>query len=422
MRRLGLILALAVLAGCGLTAPDRAPPEIAGAETVVVARGDSVYSLAEEHGVPLRDFIQANALEPPFILHPGQVLQLPRTRVHVVERGENLTQIARRYNASVAELVQLNGLDSADHIEAGQRLRLPAPPDAAPGSPPESGVRVASAPPPSPAETGRPRRLTDPAPAAPVPGPETGSLGQTGEPTRLTPRRVEGIDTEVLDAEEPGPAAPPAADTAPAAETAAEDEERAAETAEPAGPAEADGPTEAEAAGRPAAPLPAPTPLRPAGAPDAPAGAEAGPAATEQPAEAPPAQVAAVPEDSDAPFQWPVQGRLIGRFGPTGAGGHNDGIDIAAEAGTPIIAAADGEVAYAGNELRGYGNLLLIRHDGGWVTAYAHTDRMLVERGDQVVAGQVIATVGRSGSISEPMLHFEIRRGSDAVNPLEHLP
>lgn len=402
VRRLSLMIVLALLAGCGLTAPDRAPPQIAGAERVVVERGDTVYSLAEEHGVPLRDFIEANALEPPFTLHPGDVLQLPLTRVHVVERGESLSEIAERYDARVADLVQLNGLESPDHILAGQRLRLPPAAGTGPQRTPDTGVRVAAAPPTPAASADQPsgpRRLTEAAPADA--GSPAGSPERSGQPTRLAPRQLQGIDTEVLRPEDAG-----REDPAP--------DETVADAA--AGPASRPGPTSLRPATPSDPPADAAESAPPAPAPPVEADAPS------QPSAAPPPEVAAVPAESDAPFQWPVQGRLVGRFGPTGAGGHNDGIDIAAEAGTPIVAAADGEVAYAGNELRGYGNLLLIRHADGWVTAYAHTDRMLVDRGDQVVAGQVIATVGRSGSISQPMLHFEIRRGSAAVDPLGHLP
>ncbi len=121
-------------------------------------------------------------------------------------------------------------------------------------------------------------------------------------------------------------------------------------------------------------------------------------------------------------FQWPLAGQVVSRFGPKSDGRHNDGVNIAAAAGTPVFAADNGVVAYAGNELRGYGNLLLIRHDGDWVTAYGHAQQLLVSRGDRVRAGQRIATVGESGSVDTPQLHFEVRRGAIAVDPLDHLP
>ena len=125
---------------------------------------------------------------------------------------------------------------------------------------------------------------------------------------------------------------------------------------------------------------------------------------------------------SESGFQWPLAGELLSGFGPKPDGLHNDGVTIAAAVGTPVVAADNGVVAYAGNELRGYGNLVLIRQDGDWVTAYGHSERLLVRRGDRVRAGQRITTVGNSGAVGEPQLHFEIRRGAVAVDPLDHLP
>ena len=120
-------------------------------------------------------------------------------------------------------------------------------------------------------------------------------------------------------------------------------------------------------------------------------------------------------------FMWPVQGKVIGRYGTNASGTHNDGINIAAAKGTPVRAADSGVVAYAGNELRGYGNLVLIKHAGGWMTAYAHNGAVLVKRGDVVKRGQEIATVGSTGIVSEPQLHFEIRRGTQVLDPTQYL-
>jgi murein DD-endopeptidase MepM/ murein hydrolase activator NlpD len=120
-------------------------------------------------------------------------------------------------------------------------------------------------------------------------------------------------------------------------------------------------------------------------------------------------------------FLWPVNGKIISGFGPREGGLHNDGLNIAAPQGTPIRAAENGVVAYAGNELRGFGNMLLIRHADGWMSAYAHADTLLVKRGDNVVRGQTIARVGQTGNVSSPQLHFELRRGADAVDPIEYL-
>lgn len=118
-----------------------------------------------------------------------------------------------------------------------------------------------------------------------------------------------------------------------------------------------------------------------------------------------------------AKFTWPLRGRIIEDFGATPSGGRNDGINIAARTGTPIHAAADGKVTYTGNDLKGYGNLVLIQHDDGYVTAYAHAASIAVGRGDRVQKGQVIAYAGETGDVAEPQLHFEIRHGVDPVNP-----
>ncbi len=130
--------------------------------------------------------------------------------------------------------------------------------------------------------------------------------------------------------------------------------------------------------------------------------------------------LAAIPQPpprAGSKFLWPVKGRVILGYGPKQDGLHNDGINIKAPRGTPVRAAENGVVAYAGNELRGFGNLLLIKHAGGWVTAYAHTERVMVRRGDKVRRGQTIGRVGSTGSVDSPQLHFEVRKGTRAVDP-----
>src|ERR1700728_4022256 len=120
-------------------------------------------------------------------------------------------------------------------------------------------------------------------------------------------------------------------------------------------------------------------------------------------------------------FRWPVRGRVIAGFGPTPNGLQNDGINLAVPEGTPVKAAEDGVVAYAGNELKGYGNLVLIRHANGFVTAYANTSELMVKRGETVKRGQVIAKSGETGNVTSPQLHFEIRKGATPVDPSQYL-
>ena len=120
-------------------------------------------------------------------------------------------------------------------------------------------------------------------------------------------------------------------------------------------------------------------------------------------------------------FDWPAKGRLIARFNHSGQGVKNDGINIALDMGADVKAAGEGVVAYAGSELKGYGNLVLLRHDNGWVSAYAHASQILVKRGDRVSRGQIIAKAGRSGDVTQPQLHFELRKGAKPVDPLPYL-
>jgi murein DD-endopeptidase MepM/ murein hydrolase activator NlpD len=121
-------------------------------------------------------------------------------------------------------------------------------------------------------------------------------------------------------------------------------------------------------------------------------------------------------------FRWPVRGRIINNFGARVNGSPNDGIDLAVPEGTQVRAADDGVVAYAGNELKGYGNLVLVRHSNGFVTAYANGSELLVKRNDQVHKGQVILKSGQTGNATSPQLHFEIRKNSAPVDPMQFLP
>jgi murein DD-endopeptidase MepM/ murein hydrolase activator NlpD len=120
-------------------------------------------------------------------------------------------------------------------------------------------------------------------------------------------------------------------------------------------------------------------------------------------------------------FRWPVRGKVITTYGAKTNGKSNDGINLAVPEGTPVKAAEDGVVAYSGNELKGYGNLVLVRHSNGYVTAYAHASELLVKRGDTIKRGQIIAKSGQSGEVGSPQLHFEIRKGSSPVDPLQFL-
>ena len=335
------------------TTPDapatRGP--VVGGGGAVVQSGDTLYSIARRSGVPIRAVIDANGLQAPFNLQPGQAIVLPRVRTHQVASGDTVFNIARRYSVPQSELVRANSIDPPFTIQLGRVLVVP---DTA-GSPlTDSATTIAAAPaPPRDADVTGGGALPAP-PPAPPPAPTVSAPS----PVNGGDRAVRGIDAAPL---------PPQGNSASAPNVA------------------------------PNPPPPAPT-------------TSAAPTAA---AIAPPAARAG------RGFAWPVRGRVVSDFGPKPGGLHNDGFNIAAPRGTPFHAAENGVVVYAGNELRGFGNLILVRHDGGWVTAYAHADEIAARRGDQVRRGQVLGKVGQTGNVASPQLHFEIRRGTRAVDPRE---
>ncbi|WP_244470475.1 M23 family metallopeptidase [Microvirga vignae] len=163
-----------------------------------------------------------------------------------------------------------------------------------------------------------------------------------------------------------------------------------------------------------------PQPLKPAPIATQPVPPAPAPTPAPQPeaAKAPVAEPEQTASLSASNFRWPARGRVIAGFG---ANGGNEGINIAVPEGTPVKAAEAGTVTYAGSEVKGYGNLVLVRHDNGYVSAYAHNGSLSVKRGEQVKRGQVIATSGQTGNVTSPQLHFEIRKGATPVDPMKHL-
>lgn len=309
-----LLLLLPVMTGCGGAERFKAPwvssssKETTGRlgrtnadKTLVVLRGDTLYSLSRRHKIPVRVLITENDLKPPYVLVAGQKLHVPASRWYTVAHGETLSVIANRYHLGIDDVVQRNNLSPPYIIRTGQVLVLP-PDVKSRKSLPVQAKKVAE-------------RTPDRSPH---------STKQAG---------IRAVSTEK--------------GTLPD--------------------------TRASSHGRQA-------------------------------------------------FVWPVQGKIVGSFGPAGKGFRNDGINIAAPAGTPIRAADKGTVAYAGNGIKGFGNLILVKHEGGWMTAYAHSSDILVRRGDIVRRGQTIARIGSTGNVKHPQLHFEIRRGSQALDPQVYLP
>jgi murein DD-endopeptidase MepM/ murein hydrolase activator NlpD len=312
----------------------------------------------------------------------------------VVSPGETLYAVARRTNVPLRSLIETNNLQPPFRLVAGQRLTLPQVQQyvAQQGDTVYSVSRRFGVDSSTLAST---NKLTAP------------YTVQSGAPLILPPP-VQTAPTQsapVQTAQPPAARQPPpleAARTSPPA-VAAESHITPPEVA----PAPKSGPTQNAPAVVASLPPSTSAPPPPPAAPPV--------------AETPPA-IAEPPPVVGRGFQLPVRGTLISGYGPGANGTQNDGINIAAPLGTPIAAVADGEVKYAGNELRGFGNLVLIKHPDGWISAYAHCESLLVKRGERVRRGQTIARVGDTGAVSAPQLHFELRRGTRAVDPTNYLP
>jgi murein DD-endopeptidase MepM/ murein hydrolase activator NlpD len=288
----------------------------------------------------------------------------------IVERGQTLSGIAKKYHVPMDVVAEANHLSPPYRILVGQALIIPGAEAASVGPP------VAMAPPPtaSPrAPVGVPLPPPEPAPVQSIPLDRPPPVASAGPPAAAAP--------QVATLTSPVPVPP----------------SRSNETLSP--------PTSPKAS----VAAPASAPSAPSASPPS---AVSGPTASAEPPAA---------AHGGASFLWPVRGRVLEGYGAGPDGTHNDGINIAAARGAAVQAADAGVVAYAGNELRGYGNLILIKHPSGWISAYAHCDLILVKSGQKVSRGQVIARVGATGNVSEPQLHFELRRGKKPVDPREYL-
>lgn len=232
---------------------------------------------------------------------------------------------------------------------------------------------------------------------------------QASQPEFSTAAAVDGVETKVLDLPPPAPAAAPAA--------------KPVQTITPAKPQSSlSAPKTQSFVAKPAstqsgsiaslAPLPAAADKQALATPKQSVFAQSEAKDT----------IVPVANNGSTSFIWPADGRIVSSFGPKPNGLVNDGINIEAAEGKPIWAAAGGEVVYAGNELKGYGNMLIIRHEGGWMTAYAHASDMLLKKGDHVKQGDLIGYVGKTGDVETAQLHFGIRKGKVPVNPESLLP
>lgn len=425
-----MLLAGVLVAGCStegdLPAPAIKAPVAAAPNSIFVSKGDTLYRLAQQYNVPLRDLIEANGLNPPYNLTAGQRLVLPVPRTYTVKAGDTLYGLSRQYQVDMAELVRMNNIQAPYTLKTGQNLRLPgrsptpatvvaATPATAAGTtakPPVQAVQAPSRKPEQPPATSlspterSQRPAIEVATLPPPPGqPATGSSAAAGAPVPA-----------------PTTARPPQASPQPPASSgnAAGGTRKGVEAENLPPPASSSATPSPSSSALPATNV-APAERRPAAAPPA---AAPETAQTQVAAVAPPpapVKPDVPPPRSGSRFLWPVRGTILSGFGEKPGGLRNDGINIGASKGTPVAAADAGIVAYAGNQLKSFGNLVLIRHDGGWVTVYAHLDAIGVEQGQRVTRGQGIGTVGQTGNVRAPQLHFAVRKGEQVLNPLEQL-
>lgn len=389
-------------------------PVTGNSREIEVQPGDTLYSLAQRHGASISELMSLNGLRSPAV-HPGQKIILP-------ERASAVASAVRRAPASKTDSTRVAVLTESADARVSQREQ------------PAAVVRELSPEPPPLAAAGTSQQ----AEAAYSPGDtytmKNGdslygiavrhriSLAQLQEINNITdPRKVRAgtvlklpsssaTPTTVAQTPDRRPQLGSHADTTTAPQTAAASANSNGEAvAKPTiinAPASAPGQRVASLDNTGTTSDAAPSPLT---LPSPSAESESGQGSEATKAEA------------VGKFRWPVRGKVITGFGQQPDGSHSDGIKLAVPLGTEVHAAESGVVAYAGNELKGYGNLVLLRHDNGWITAYAHNNELSVKRGDRVRRGQVIAKAGNSGSTDKPQLHFELRQGSSPVDPVPHL-
>lgn len=380
-----------------------------------VRKGDTVDEIAGRMGLTRKELAGLNGLKSPYALQPGQVLKGPAEtrRAYVAVAGDTLSVVARRFGVTPKALAAENGLRTSAALRSGQQLVLP------------EGVRdrgpireVVKAPPAAPPPAARPAPpAVEPEPDAPLEDPgasgppdlrtEPGAAPPPARPVTPPPAVVAPSPTpEPPKPEPPKPAPTPAVQPPPASQAPATPPPRSASppprpVAPPprVTPPPAPAPTPTVPRTTPATPQPQPAPPRPQSG-----GFTPPPTASTTPLTD--AQIAAIGKGR---FLWPLRGEILSDFGPKGTGQRNDGVNIRAARGAPVRASAAGEVVYAGDQVPGFGNLVLIKHPDGWVTAYAHLSNVDVKIQQKVLQGQQIGEAGDTGGVAEPQLHFEIR-------------
>lgn len=373
------------------------PPAVSAPQSYPVAGGGGVSGGGRgvsSYAPPTQPHLETTAAVPPRSVAAAQ--PAGGTKI-IVGTSDTLDVLAKRYHVTPQAILAANGYKGPRALSPGQQLIIPHPATAATPAPVMAPAAAASA----------------AKPVAVMAAPSSSHFVNRGDTLVSIARKNHISAAELARANGLEPSAKLKLGTkliVPGTKTAA---------------------VAAPAAAAPVAATPVAGTLQPVAATPAPATkmaaapvqsarlAQATANVEEKPAETP--AKAAEATGALPTFRWPVRGKVVTSYGAKTNGKSNDGINLAVPEGTPVKAAEDGVVAYSGNELKGYGNLVLVRHSNGYVTAYAHASELLVKRGDTIKRGQVIAKSGQSGEVASPQLHFEIRKGSSPVDPLQFL-
>lgn len=375
------------------------PPAVSAPQSYPVAAGGGVSGGGRGVGTyapPAQPHLETTATVPPRSVAAAQ--PAGGTKI-IVGTSDTLDVLARRYRVTPQAILAANGYKGPRALSPGQQLIIPHP-GATAAAPAPAMAPVAAAPAIAPAK-----------PVAAMAAPSSTHFVNHGDTLASIARKNHISAAELARANGLDPSAKLKLGTrlsVPGAKTAA--------VAAPVAAAPVAGTLQPVAA--------APAPATRMAAVAAPVQSARLAQATSNVEEKPLAEAPAKAAETTSAlptFRWPVRGKVVTSYGAKTNGKSNDGINLAVPEGTPVKAAEDGVVAYSGNELKGYGNLVLVRHSNGYVTAYAHASELMVKRGDTIKRGQVIAKSGQSGEVASPQLHFEIRKGSSPVDPLQFL-
>ena len=337
-------------------------------DAVIVQQGETLYSIAKKNGVPLRDLIDTNNLEPPYALKAGSAIKIPFPNYHESREGETLYSISRMYDMKVNDVIALNNLKFPYPIYPGDKIKIVRDKN----KKSESNEIIVE----NNKKIDNKKSEKNPQLALESKAKKENNIKPSEEKAKEIVEKKNSKEIEKYGFKP--------------------SEVRALELAK-----KNDSSRTAKNIINPSKNEIVETKL-----------------SINKPIDKDSIKKIA---NKTNRFSWPVRGEVISKFGPKSAGLYNDGINIKAKDGQAVSSSEDGIVAYVGSELKGYGNLVIVKHSGGWISAYAHLKNSAVAIGQKISKGQKIGNVGNSGKVKFPQLYFGLRKGRDAVNPENYL-